>query len=118
MSWLKCLILSLGLLICASPAAAKIEHFTDSEGTVHITNSGPEESTPAAHEKMLPRSHRVMNPYAGSTWPPPPIRPSPYLRPNGQPVSDNEAPSPVGVQKPQPAPERPESSPVRPKRRR
>ena len=118
MSWLKFLILSLGLLICASPAAAKIEHFTDSEGTVHITNSGPDENAPAAHEKMPPRSHRVINPYAGSTWPPPPIRPSPYLRPDGQPVTDGEAPSPSVGQKVQPDPGRPAVPSDRLRRRR
>ena len=48
MSWIKLCIFTLGWLICASPATAgKITQFTDSEGTVHITNSGPDDHAPA-----------------------------------------------------------------------
>lgn len=110
MSWIKICIVTLGLLICASPAAAaKIERFTDSEGTVHITNPGTDENAPAAHPKIPPRSHRTINPYASPEWPPRPIRPSPYLQTDDPPANDTEAPTPVEIQKPQPAPGRPES---------
>jgi hypothetical protein len=44
MGWVKCLIISLGLLLVAQIALARdIEHFTDRQGTVHITNLEPRE---------------------------------------------------------------------------
>lgn len=114
MSWVKFAIFTLGLMMCASPAtAAKITQFTDSEGTVHITNPGTEDHAPAAQPKIPLRSHRTINPYAPPTWPPPPIRPSPYLKPDGQRVTDSEAPSPE-VKKLQPSQEPPGSAPARP----
>ena len=42
MNWVKCLISSLGLLLLSQAAlAADIQRFTDSQGTLHITNMGP-----------------------------------------------------------------------------
>jgi hypothetical protein len=44
MGWVKCLIISLGLLLVAQVALARdIEHFIDKQGTVHITNLEPRE---------------------------------------------------------------------------
>jgi hypothetical protein len=99
MSWLKCFIVTLGLLLCASGATAKkIEQFTDSEGTVHITNPASEKADkedPAAG-KIMPRSRRPINPYSapGSSRSP---RPSPYVNPPPEPVIETpaiEAPEP------------------------
>lgn len=44
MAWGKCLIISLGLMLLTHVAHARyIESFTDSQGTLHITNIGPKQ---------------------------------------------------------------------------
>jgi len=84
MSWGKIFIFTLGLLICASWATAgKIEQFTDSEGTVHITNPTPEPDNTMAG-KIPPRSRRPINPYS-TPGSPRNVRPSPYINPPPEP---------------------------------
>jgi hypothetical protein len=42
MTWVKCLIIALGLMLVAQVAQARdIESFTDGQGVLHITNHGP-----------------------------------------------------------------------------
>jgi hypothetical protein len=57
MGWVKCLIFSLGLLLVAQVALARdIEHYTDKQGTVHITNLEPRGSGNRAKPDRLEAS--------------------------------------------------------------
>lgn len=42
MIWERCLLVTLGIILVASPVAGKIKHFTDSQGTLHINNAEPD----------------------------------------------------------------------------
>ena len=58
MTWGKRLIIALGLLLLTNVAHARgIESFTDSQGTMHITNLGPKKpdspATPPSPEASL-----------------------------------------------------------------
>jgi hypothetical protein len=55
MTWVKCLIIALGLMLVAQVAQAHdIESFTDGQGVLHITNHGPKKHAGPGNVPSLP----------------------------------------------------------------
>jgi len=78
MNRLGAVVLMLLTLTWGTPsgaAAAKVEHFKDNQGTVHITNVQPDDQAApgAAPGAPAPAQSGAAPPAAGLTPPPPPI---------------------------------------------
>jgi hypothetical protein len=109
MTWAKRLIIALGLMLLTHVAHARgIESFTDSQGTLHITNLGPKKpdspvNPPSPEASLAPRSLRGNAPV-----PPPdqqPAQPVPVPTPEPEPELE---PEPGAVpNEPRPADPRP-----------
>jgi hypothetical protein len=97
---IKLWLVALGWLICASSAAyGKIERFTDSQGTLHITNQQPDK---APEEKKPVEDKRARFPSAPSRKPiatppaPEPVEPRPPPEPPPEALTPEGAGTPEG----------------------
>ena len=92
MAWGKCVIISLGLMLITHVAHARdIETFTDSQGTLHITNIGSKKSTSPAN---LPNPAASLHPgnLPGKTPVTPPVK---ALAPSVQAPAPKPGPAPA-----------------------
>ena len=91
MAWGKCVIISLGLMLITHVAQARdIDTFTDSQGTLHITNSG---STKSKSPADLPNPAASLQPgnLPGKTPVTPPVK---ALAPGVQAPAPKPGPAP------------------------
>lgn len=114
MTWGRRLIIALGLMLLTHVAHAKgIEKFTDSQGTLHITNLGPKKPDSPA-DQPTPGAPASSGRWRGNIPVPPPVKgvvpeaqvPEPETQPVPEPETQQE-PEP-GVAPTEPIPVNPQ----------
>lgn len=108
MTWKKRLIIAVGLMLLTHVAhAGRVEKFTDSQGTLHITNLGsPKPDNPLGQPS--PGASSFPSRFRGNTPVPPPVR-------GVVPIPEVQVPQPEPQPVPQPEPQavpEPETQPV------
>jgi hypothetical protein len=85
MIWERCLLVTLGIMLVASPVAGRIKHFTDSKGTLHISNAEPDRQSqgtePAGTAGPASQPEKPQTPLPSPPGIPPPAGPAGLAEP-------------------------------------